>query len=86
MDWFVVDDITGIVRIAPSNLLEWDQESTSLTLSVLAVDGLAVNRDRTLDPLSRAYPISTNQQNRQLNGLNPIKLHGTLELHIAIQG
>ena len=38
MDWFVVDDITGIVRIAPSNLLEWDQESTSLTLSVLAVD------------------------------------------------
>lgn len=38
VDWFTVDEVSGIVRIARGGALQWDQESPLLTLAVAAVD------------------------------------------------
>lgn len=38
VDWFTVDEISGIVRIARGGTLQWDQETPQLSLAVAAVD------------------------------------------------
>ena len=38
VDWFTVDEVSGIVRVARGGTLQWDQESPLLTLAVAAVD------------------------------------------------
>ena len=38
VDWFTIDEITGVVRIAPGATLQWDQENPVLSLVVAAVD------------------------------------------------
>ncbi|KAI9558883.1 hypothetical protein GHT06_015672 [Daphnia sinensis] len=38
VDWFTVDEVSGIVRVARGGALQWDQESPLLTLAVAAVD------------------------------------------------
>ncbi len=38
VDWFTIDEVSGIVRIARGGSLQWDQESPLLSLIVAAVD------------------------------------------------
>lgn len=38
MDWFNIDEVTGIIRVARGGDLEWEQDSALHTLSVVAVD------------------------------------------------
>ena len=38
VDWFNIDDLTGIVRVARGTTLEWDQDIDGFSLSVLAID------------------------------------------------
>ena len=38
VDWFTIDEISGIIRVARGPVLQWDQEMPLLTLSVAAVD------------------------------------------------
>ena len=38
VDWFNMDEVTGIIRVARGGDLEWEQDSALHTLSVVAVD------------------------------------------------
>jgi hypothetical protein len=38
VDWFTIDEVSGIVRVARGGALQWDQEAPLLTLAVAAVD------------------------------------------------
>jgi len=38
VDWFTIDEVSGIVRVARGGALQWDQEAPLLTLSIAAVD------------------------------------------------
>lgn len=38
VDWFTVDEVSGIVRVARGGSLQWDLESPLLTLAVAAID------------------------------------------------
>lgn len=38
VDWFNVDEVSGIVRVTKGGRLEWDQDSSALDLMVAAID------------------------------------------------